>query len=79
MLKILKVALAASAIVCGATAMANADDHQVLGELKFLIPGGAGGGWVQAPHGGGADPCCNRRGCAKNGIDSRHSLTRVCR
>ncbi|MEM8650506.1 MAG: tripartite tricarboxylate transporter substrate-binding protein [Pseudomonadota bacterium] len=33
--------------------MANADDHQVLGELKFLIPGGAGGGWDGTARGTG--------------------------
>ena len=53
MLKILKVALATSAMLLGAQSMAQADGHQVVGEIKFLIPGGAGGGWDGTARGTG--------------------------
>ncbi len=53
MLKMLKVALAASAVVFGAHTIASADGHQVVGEMKFLIPGGAGGGWDGTARGTG--------------------------
>ncbi|MEM8749722.1 MAG: tripartite tricarboxylate transporter substrate-binding protein [Pseudomonadota bacterium] len=48
-----KVALAASAVLFGAHSMAHADGHQVVGEIKFLIPGGAGGGWDGTARGTG--------------------------
>ena len=53
MLKMLKVALAASAVMFGAHSVASADGHQVVGEIKFLIPGGAGGGWDGTARGTG--------------------------
>ncbi len=53
MLKMLKVALAASAVLFGAQSFAQADGHQVVGEIKFLIPGGAGGGWDGTARGTG--------------------------
>ncbi len=53
MLKFLKAALAASVLTIGAHATALADGHQVLGEVKFLIPGGAGGGWDGTARGTG--------------------------
>ena len=53
MLKLLKVALATSAMLLGAQSMAQADGHQVVGEIKFLIPGGAGGGWDGTARGTG--------------------------
>ncbi|MEP0942978.1 MAG: tripartite tricarboxylate transporter substrate-binding protein [Rhizobiaceae bacterium] len=53
MLKLLKVALATSAVLFGAQSMAQADGHQVVGEIKFLIPGGAGGGWDGTARGTG--------------------------
>ncbi|MEM7290452.1 MAG: tripartite tricarboxylate transporter substrate-binding protein [Pseudomonadota bacterium] len=45
--------LAVSAFMFGATTIASADGHQVVGELKFLIPGGAGGGWDGTARGTG--------------------------
>ena len=52
MLKMLKAGLAASVLLAG-TAAANADGHKVLDEIKFLIPGGAGGGWDGTARGTG--------------------------
>ncbi|MEN0088834.1 MAG: tripartite tricarboxylate transporter substrate binding protein, partial [Pseudomonadota bacterium] len=53
MLKLLKVALASSAVLFGAATAAQADGHQVVSEMKFLIPGGAGGGWDGTARGTG--------------------------
>lgn len=53
MLNILKAALAASAILAGASVSASAAGHQVVDEIKFLIPGGAGGGWDGTARGTG--------------------------
>ena len=53
MFKFLKAALAASAVTLGAFGLANAGGHQVIGEMKFLIPGGAGGGWDGTARGTG--------------------------
>jgi putative tricarboxylic transport membrane protein len=52
MLKFLKVALAASTLFAGVT-VANSAGHQVTEEIKFLIPGGAGGGWDGTARGTG--------------------------
>ncbi len=52
----LKAALCAAVFsVSAATAMApaNADGHKVMDEIKFLIPGGAGGGWDGTARGTG--------------------------
>ena len=53
MLKYIKAALAASALVFGAHSVVQAGGHQVVGEIKFLIPGGAGGGWDGTARGTG--------------------------
>ena len=53
MLKMLKVALATSAVLFGANTLINAASHQVVVEIKFLIPGGAGGGWDGTARGTG--------------------------
>lgn len=53
MLKSLQVALAASALILGANTMVNAESHQAVDEIKFLIPGGAGGGWDGTARGTG--------------------------
>lgn len=53
MLKTLKVALAASALMFGAHSIAHSGGHQVVEEIKFLIPGGAGGGWDGTARGTG--------------------------
>ena len=52
MLKMLKLALAASVLVAGAS-VAHADGHQKVDAVKFLIPGGAGGGWDGTARGTG--------------------------
>ncbi|VAW10076.1 Tripartite tricarboxylate transporter TctC family [hydrothermal vent metagenome] len=52
MQKTLKLALAATALVFVANA-ALAGSHQVIGEIKFLIPGGPGGGWDGTARGTG--------------------------
>lgn len=47
---------AACVTLLGATALVNlaqADDHQVLDEVHFIIPGGAGGGWDGTARGTG--------------------------
>lgn len=53
MIKILKVALAASAVLVGAHTALQAEEAQVVGNIKFLIPGGAGGGWDGTARGTG--------------------------
>ncbi|WP_026480231.1 tripartite tricarboxylate transporter substrate binding protein [Ahrensia sp. 13_GOM-1096m] len=53
MIKSLKVALAAGAVLFGAHTALQAAGHQVVEEIKFLIPGGAGGGWDGTARGTG--------------------------
>lgn len=53
MLKSLKVALAASAIALGSVGALQADGHSKVDMIKFLIPGGAGGGWDGTARGTG--------------------------
>ncbi|MDD9909540.1 MAG: tripartite tricarboxylate transporter substrate-binding protein [Ahrensia sp.] len=53
MLKLIKAALAVTVLTFGAAQTAMADGHQVIGEVKFLIPGGAGGGWDGTARGTG--------------------------
>ena len=50
--KAIKLALAATALIYGANA-ALAGSHQIIGEIKFLIPGGPGGGWDGTARGTG--------------------------
>ncbi len=52
MLKKFRLALAASALVLSAS-VAMAGSHKVVDEIKFLIPGGAGGGWDGTARGTG--------------------------
>ncbi len=55
-MKFLKAALCAavfSVSVAGLSVSAKADGHKVLDEVKFLIPGGAGGGWDGTARGTG--------------------------
>ena len=53
MLKSITAALVAGAALFGAHTTALADGHQVVPEIKFLIPGGAGGGWDGTARGTG--------------------------
>ncbi len=53
MLKLLKIILAASSIFMGATVITTSASAADIGELKFLIPGGAGGGWDGTARGTG--------------------------
>lgn len=53
MLKTLEIALAASAVAFGAMGVALADGHTKVDTIKFLIPGGAGGGWDGTARGTG--------------------------
>ncbi|KPB01449.1 tripartite tricarboxylate transporter substrate binding protein [Ahrensia marina] len=53
MIKSLKVALAAGAVLFGAHTALQAAGHQVVEEIKFLVPGGAGGGWDGTARGTG--------------------------
>lgn len=53
MFKKLTAAVAASSLMLGAASVALADDHKVVDEIKFLIPGGAGGGWDGTARGTG--------------------------
>ncbi|MEW7006305.1 tripartite tricarboxylate transporter substrate binding protein [Lentilitoribacter sp. EG35] len=53
MLNTLKIALAASAVAFGAMGVAQADGHKKVDTIKFLIPGGAGGGWDGTARGTG--------------------------
>ncbi len=48
-----RVAMAAAAAALSLGAPAFADGHQVLDEIHFLIPGGAGGGWDGTARGTG--------------------------
>ncbi|MFV2093248.1 MAG: tripartite tricarboxylate transporter substrate binding protein [Hyphomicrobiales bacterium] len=52
MKKSLQLALATTALIFGANA-ALAGSHQIVGEIKFLIPGGPGGGWDGTARGTG--------------------------
>ena len=53
MFKKLTAAVAASSLMLGAASVALADGHKVVDEIKFLIPGGAGGGWDGTARGTG--------------------------
>lgn len=53
MLKTFKIALAASAVAFGSMGVAQADGHTKVDTIKFLIPGGAGGGWDGTARGTG--------------------------
>ncbi|MCF4097260.1 tripartite tricarboxylate transporter substrate binding protein [Maritalea mediterranea] len=53
MFKQFKAALAATALTFGAAGMAAADGHQMVEDIHFLIPGGAGGGWDGTARGTG--------------------------
>ncbi|WP_415919891.1 tripartite tricarboxylate transporter substrate binding protein [Tateyamaria sp. SN6-1] len=48
-----RVAIAATAATLALGGIAQADGHQVLDEVHFLIPGGAGGGWDGTARGTG--------------------------
>ncbi len=48
-----RTAIAAATATFALTGFAQADGHQVLDELHFLIPGGAGGGWDGTARGTG--------------------------
>lgn len=53
MFKKITAALAATSLMLGAAGVAMADGHKVVDEIKFLIPGGAGGGWDGTARGTG--------------------------
>ena len=53
MLKLLKTVLAASSILVGATSITTSVYAADIDQLKFLIPGGAGGGWDGTARGTG--------------------------
>jgi len=53
MLKLLKVVLASSAILLGTIATTTTAFSADVGEIKFLIPGGPGGGWDGTARGTG--------------------------
>ncbi|WP_424983943.1 tripartite tricarboxylate transporter substrate binding protein [Maritalea sp. S77] len=53
MFKQFKAALAATALTFGAAGAAMADDHMMVEDIHFLIPGGAGGGWDGTARGTG--------------------------
>lgn len=48
-----RVVMAAAAVTLALTNPASAGDHQVMDEINFLIPGGAGGGWDGTARGTG--------------------------
>ena len=48
-----RVVMAAAAVTLAFTNPAAADGHQVMDEINFLIPGGAGGGWDGTARGTG--------------------------
>ncbi|MEM0936184.1 MAG: tripartite tricarboxylate transporter substrate-binding protein [Pseudomonadota bacterium] len=48
-----RVVMAAAVATLSATSFAAADGHQVLDEIHFLVPGGAGGGWDGTARGTG--------------------------
>ena len=45
--------MTAAALSLGAATTAQADGHQVVDSIHFLIPGGAGGGWDGTARGTG--------------------------
>ncbi len=53
MLKHVTAALSAAAFAVAAISMAQADGHQKVDQVHFLIPGGAGGGWDGTARGTG--------------------------
>ncbi len=53
MLKALTSALCAAVVSAAAIGAAQADGHQVMDKVHFLIPGGAGGGWDGTARGTG--------------------------
>lgn len=53
MFKKFTAAFAATSLLLGAATGAMADDHKVVDTIKFLIPGGAGGGWDGTARGTG--------------------------
>ncbi|MGJ8528083.1 tripartite tricarboxylate transporter substrate binding protein [Maritalea sp.] len=53
MFKKFTAAFAATSLMLGAAGVALADGHKVVDEIKFLIPGGAGGGWDGTARGTG--------------------------
>jgi len=53
MFKNITAAVAATTLMLGAVGAASADGHKVVDEIKFLIPGGAGGGWDGTARGTG--------------------------
>ena len=53
MLKSLKIILAASSILFGTASITSSTYAADVGEIKFLIPGGAGGGWDGTARGTG--------------------------
>ncbi len=53
MFKHFTAALAATALSFGMAGAALADDHQMVEDIHFLIPGGAGGGWDGTARGTG--------------------------
>jgi putative tricarboxylic transport membrane protein len=48
-----RVVMAAAAATLAFGGSANAEAHQVLDQLHFIIPGGAGGGWDGTARGTG--------------------------
>ena len=48
-----RVMMTAAAAMVAFSGTAQADGHQMLDELHFLIPGGAGGGWDGTARGTG--------------------------
>ena len=53
MIKALKIVLTAGAVSFAAMGAAHSDGHQQVDTIKFLIPGGAGGGWDGTARGTG--------------------------
>jgi len=53
MFKKITAAIAATSLVLGAASGAMADGHKAVDQIKFLIPGGAGGGWDGTARGTG--------------------------
>jgi putative tricarboxylic transport membrane protein len=53
MFKKITAAIAATSLLLGAAGVAMADGHKVVDQIKFLIPGGAGGGWDGTARGTG--------------------------
>lgn len=53
MFKKITAAIAATTLLLSAAGVAVADGHKVVDDIKFLIPGGAGGGWDGTARGTG--------------------------